>query len=67
MLHSDCGAYGGLAEGFGNDCAAERLHHREELARATECLERVLPGVQVESYFVDFEGVWAPQQAAAAG
>jgi carbonic anhydrase len=63
MLHSDCGAYGGLDGAFGNDPAAERVHHREELARATAYLERTIPGIAVESYFVDFEGVWVPAAA----
>ena len=66
MLHSDCGAYGGLDNAFGNDPAAERRHHRGELARATECLERAIPDVTVESYFVDFEGVWTVDPASAA-
>ncbi len=64
MLHSDCGAYGGLSS-FGDDAAAERVHHRAELARATESLESAIPGIDIESYFVDFEGVWAMQPAAA--
>ena len=34
MLHSDCGAYGGLAGGFGGDAAAEAEHHEHELQRA---------------------------------
>ena len=63
MLHSDCGAYGGLDGAFGNDPTAERLHHREELARATAHLESAIPGIAVESYFVDFEGVWVPAAA----
>ena len=33
MLHSDCGAYGGLAGGFKDDSRAEADHHQEELAR----------------------------------
>jgi carbonic anhydrase len=61
MLHSDCGAYGGLAGGFDNDVAVERLHHREELKRAAAALQEAIPGIQVESYFVDFEGVWQPE------
>jgi carbonic anhydrase len=64
MLHSDCGAYGGLAS-FGDDPAAERLHHRDELARAAANLELAIPGVEIQSYFVDFEGVWAIEPAAA--
>jgi hypothetical protein len=27
MLHSDCGAYGGLTGGFGGDAGAEARHH----------------------------------------
>jgi hypothetical protein len=65
MLHSDCGAYGGLAR-FGNNPAAERTNHRTELTLARESLERAIPGVDVESYFVDFEGVWAVEPVAAA-
>jgi carbonic anhydrase len=61
MLHSDCGAYGGLAGGFGGDANAERLHHRGELKRAEAALLAAVPGIQVESYFVDFEGVWQPE------
>ena len=60
MLHSDCGAYGGLAEGFDGDTVAERLHHREELRCAAEHLARAIPGLAIEGYFVDFEGVWVP-------
>src|SRR5256885_10369194 len=52
MLHSDCGAYGGL-DRF-DDPDHERSHHREELSRAAENLERAISGVTVETYFVDF-------------
>ena len=65
MLHTDCGAYGGLAAGFGNDPDAERLHHRGDLSRAADYLERAIPGLEIEGYFVDFEGVWAVERAAA--
>jgi hypothetical protein len=63
MVHSDCGAYGGL-EAFGNDVRAERLHHRDELRRAAETLARQIPELQVDGYFVDFEGVWEPEGGA---
>src|SRR3954453_6521316 len=33
MIHSDCGAYGGL-DAFGNDPVAEAGHHRDELHKA---------------------------------
>ena len=57
-LHSDCGAYGGL-EAFGGDAAAEARHHEDQLQRAAECLRAAIPEVEVQAYFVDFEGVWA--------
>ena len=59
MVHSDCGAYGGL-EAFGGDAQAEARHHVAELRRAAECLRQSVPEVSVVSYFVDFEGVWTP-------
>ena len=57
MVHSDCGAYGGLAR-FGDDAAAEAAHHERELKRAAANLIAALPGVEVQGYFVDFEGIW---------
>jgi hypothetical protein len=57
MVHSDCGAYGGLA-GFGGDAEAEAGHHEAELRRAAANLRRAIPGVEVKAYFVDFEGIW---------
>jgi hypothetical protein len=60
MLHSDCGAYGGL-EGFGGDARVEAAHHQAELRCAAENLERAIPGVAVEGYFVDFDGVWSAE------
>jgi hypothetical protein len=58
MLHSDCGAYGGLAA-FGGDRAAEARHHEAELLRAAAFLREDVPGIEVKGFFVDFEGVWA--------
>ena len=57
MLHSDCGAYGGLAA-FEGDAQRETEHHREELRRAAELLNAEIPELKVKTYFVDFEGVW---------
>jgi hypothetical protein len=57
MVHSDCGAYGGL-ERFGGDTQAEARELKQELDRAAECIEREIPGIRVDKYFVDFEGVW---------
>lgn len=59
MVHSDCGAYGGLTGGFGGDAQAEAQHHEEELRRAADCLRAAIPEVDVQAYFSDFEGVWA--------
>lgn len=58
MVHSDCGGYGGLAR-FGNDAELEREHHRKELERAAEYLREQFPEMEVGTYFLDFEGVWA--------
>jgi len=58
MVHSDCGAYGGLA-GFGGNALVEARHHEEELRRAADCLWKAIPGIDVQGYFVDFEGIWA--------
>ncbi len=64
-LHSDCGAYGGVAA-FGNKAQAEATHHWGEIARAAEVARQKFPGVAVESYFLDFEGVWVHEQTAPA-
>jgi len=57
MLHSDCGAYGGL-KAFHNDPCAEAENAARQMALATDSLLAAIPGVRVEGYFVDFEGVW---------
>lgn len=57
MLHSDCGAYGGLAGGFGGDARVEAERQYCELRRAAANLLAAVPGIKVECYFVDFEGV----------
>ena len=56
MSHSDCATYGGLAY-FKGDPAAEVAHHRTELLRAAALLTSNFPGISVEPYFVNFEGV----------
>jgi len=58
MLHSDCGAYGGLDGGFKGDARAEADHHHAELLRASGNLKKAIPDIVVDAYFVDFEGVW---------
>jgi hypothetical protein len=58
MVHSDCGAYGGLAGKFHGDTTAEAKHHEHELRRAAANLKEAIPEIEVEGYFVDFEGVY---------
>jgi hypothetical protein len=60
MLHSDCGGYGGL-EAFDGDAQAEFRHHRDELHRAAANLKDAIPGLDVEVYFVNFEGIWTTE------
>src|SRR5438552_4047763 len=55
--HSDCATYGGLAT-YGNNRQAEAEHHLVELSRAAELVQTSFPGVDIDTYFVDFEGVW---------
>lgn len=58
LTHSDCGAYGGLEGRFKGDARAEALFHKEELRRAGEELEKAIPGIEIQRYFADFEGIW---------
>jgi len=58
MVHSDCGAYGGLAGGFHGDSRAEAVHHGQELQRAAGYLSEAIPGIEIQGYFVDFDGIW---------
>lgn len=56
-VHADCGAYGG-AKAFQGD-AEEANHHEAELQAAAKILRESFPGLTVEGYFVNFEGIWA--------
>ncbi len=58
MVHSDCGGYGGLAGAFANNADWEAEHHENELKIAAQTVHERVPGVTVQAYFVDFEGVW---------
>ena len=62
MVHSDCGAYGGL-QAFGGDAQAEASHHAGELRSAAEYLRQAVPEVSVVCYYADFEGVWEADPA----
>jgi carbonic anhydrase len=58
MVHSDCGAYGGLDGAFHGDAQAEAAHHERELCVAAAKLVEAIPELEVRGYFVDFEGIW---------
>jgi hypothetical protein len=60
MVHSDCGAYGGL-ESFGGDGKREAEHHGLELQAAAAKLRASSPGLEILGYYMDFEGVWAEE------
>jgi len=66
MSHSDCATYGGLAH-FKGDREAEALHHGGELLRAAKLLTANFPGISVEPYFVDFDGISEVRDAAGTG
>ena len=57
MMHSDCGAYGGLAA-FDNHRRNEAEQLRHQLARAADYLQTQIPSIRISRFFVDFEGVW---------
>jgi carbonic anhydrase len=61
MVHSDCGAYGGLDGGFNGDAKAEAAYHELELHRAAEILSQAIPNLEISGYFADFEGIWDAQ------
>jgi len=63
MVHSDCGAYGGLAGGFHGDSRAEAVQHEQELQRAAGYLSEAIPGIEIQGYFVDFDGIWEAEVA----
>jgi carbonic anhydrase len=58
MCHSDCATYGGLAAFKGNR-PAEAAHHQQELKRAAQLVNESFPALQVECFFVNFEGIFA--------
>jgi hypothetical protein len=58
MVHSDCGAYGGLAGAFNDNAEMESQYLAAELERAAGYLREQLPDIQIQAFFVDFEGIW---------
>ena len=60
MIHSDCGAYGGL-QAFDQDEKREAAHHETELRNAAEFLKINIQSIEVECYFLKFNGVWTAE------
>jgi len=58
MSHSDCATYGGLAA-FSGSQEREAAHHKQELQRAANLITSNFSEVDVECFFVTFEGVLA--------
>jgi hypothetical protein len=56
MLHRDCGAYGG-SKSFA-DADIEKEHFVGQLAAAKQFLLKEVPGVPVDIYFADFDGLY---------
>ena len=57
MLHRDCGAYGG-SKSFEN-ADGEVTSHAERLVAAKKFLNNEVPGVPVDIYFADFDGLYS--------
>src|SRR5215470_11061988 len=55
IAHADCGAYGGISA-FGGSASAEAEHHWQELERAADAVRAALPALQIECYFMNFDG-----------
>ncbi|HEV8723290.1 MAG TPA: carbonic anhydrase [Candidatus Binatia bacterium] len=58
MVHSDCGAYGGLQAFEGNE-EREAANHESELRSAAEFLKSNISAIDVACYYLKFNGVWA--------
>jgi carbonic anhydrase len=58
MVHSDCGAYGGV-QAFEENKEREATHHESQLRSAAEFLKSQITAVAVECYYLRFDGVWA--------
>jgi carbonic anhydrase-like protein len=58
MVHTDCGAYDGL-QAFGGNEDREAANHEGELRSAAEFLKSNIVTIEVECYYLKFNGVWA--------
>lgn len=56
MFHRDCGAYGG-SKNF-SDENAEREYFENQLSVAKNFLNKEAPGILVETYFAEFDGLY---------
>ncbi|MDP2676763.1 MAG: hypothetical protein Q8O83_03705 [bacterium] len=54
--HTHCGAYGGIAR-FHNSEEKEFAFHREEHKKAKAFLKKKFPQLEIETYFIDGEGI----------
>jgi len=52
-----------LAGGFEGDSRAGAVHLEQELQRAAANLSEAIPGIEIQGYFVDFEGIWDAEVA----
>ena len=62
MVHTDCGAYGGL-QAFGGNEEREAANHESELCHATAFLKNNISPIEVECYYLKFTGVWTLETA----
>lgn len=63
ICHSDCATYGGLAAYKGN-VTEEAEHHFQELEKAAGILLTAFPELKVETFLVNFEGIFESKKQA---
>ncbi len=57
FTHYDCGAYGGIARFGGSSEEKQSAFHIAENKRALEAVKMKFPGLRIETYFIDREGI----------
>jgi len=62
MVHTDCGAYGGL-QAFGGNEEREAGESRIGIAERCGIPEEQHPPIEIECYYLKFTGVWALEAA----
>ena len=63
VAHSDCSAYGGLADRAVGDHYREPCLVWAELTQAASVLDALVGGFRINVCFLDFERAWMPQSA----